>query len=69
MKSWMLIVGIVGLGLGWGWYGAQQAHKREYNCQVRAGTLCFLWEKSQLGDAQDPVNDRVKSAVGTTPQE
>lgn len=59
MKNWMLLLGIAGLGLGWGFFGAQQVKKREYQCQVRVEFLCFMWEKSDYGKAQDPTGDEL----------
>ncbi len=60
MKTWWLVFLLVGLVLIWGTYGDQQAKKREYECQVRFQSFCFLWEKSDFGQSADRVKDAVE---------
>lgn len=63
MRSLAYILGIAALILGWGWFGAQQTKKLDYDCQVRVSSLCFVWEKSDIGKAKDQVKDLVDRAV------
>ncbi len=63
MKTWMLVVFVAALVLFWGYYGAQQARKAEYNCQVRVESFCFVWEKSEIGEGMDRVRDLVDRNV------
>jgi len=59
MKNLLILLGLVGLLVGWGLFGAQQAKKIDYDCQVRFESLCFVWEKSAVGRAKDKVKDAI----------
>ena len=64
MKNWMLALGLVGMALGWGLFGARQVRSREYECQVRVEFMCFMWEKSDYGNSLDPVDALRRKNLG-----
>jgi hypothetical protein len=63
MKNLLILLGIIGLIVGWGLFGAQQAKKVEYDCKVRVESLCFIWEKNEIGKVKDKVRDLVDQAT------
>lgn len=63
MKNFLILLGVVGLIIGWGLFGAHQARKLEYDCKVRVESLCFIWEKNEIGRARDKVRDLVDRAT------
>ena len=62
MKNLMFLLGFAGLIVGWGLFGASQAKRIDYDCEVRVESLCFMWEKSAVGKAKDVVRDVVDKA-------
>lgn len=63
MKNLMYVLGIAGLIVGWGYFGAQQARKLDYDCKLRVEKLCFVWEKNEIGRAKDKIRDIVDKTV------
>jgi hypothetical protein len=49
--------------IAWGLLGKAQADKVGYTCKVPAGPMCFVWERSGLGKAQDAVGNIIDDAT------
>ena len=63
MKNLGILLGLAGFVIAWGLLGAAQAGKVGYTCKAEVGPMCFLWERSGVGKAQDAIGNIIDNAT------
>lgn len=63
MKNVGVLLGVVAFVIAWGLLGKAQSDKVGYSCKVPAGPMCFVWERSGFGKAQDAVGNIIDNAT------